>query len=282
MKRCIVSCLLIILFIVGCGETGIESPSKFAAEQPLTVTNGDASKSLSVDVNPTRKIIYATDVALIVESLTSFDHQLNTLVAEYDGYISRVNFNNLQRKNKTGIWTVRVPVSHHEKFIVSAEKFGNVTSKHQKAEDVSDEFVDLESRIKNKQLLEDRIAKLIDSYQKSLPEMIKVEYELSRVREEIERMQGRLNYLKNKTGLATITFNAQEKEGPIVVAAAAPFKTQVSIAWGTAVDEITGWLQNVVIFFARYSLIILTIIVGFGLAWLAIRPFAARISQTNP
>ena len=73
MKRYIVSCLLIILLIVGCGETGIESPSKFASEQQLLpVTSGDASKSSSVDVNPTRKIIYATDVALIVANPVLF------------------------------------------------------------------------------------------------------------------------------------------------------------------------------------------------------------------
>ena len=290
MKRCNTWCLvLIVLLIVGCGQAvyePAESRSNNAGNGDLgqdshteQIADLSASRPAASVAKQNRRIIYTTDISLIVDSLTSFDLQLTGLVSEYGGYLSRVNFNNLHRKNKSGTWTARIPVARHEDFLVAAGKLGLVDSKHQKAEDVSDEFVDLESRIKNKQLLEDRIAKLIDSYSKSLPEMIKVEYELSRVREEIERMQGRLNYLKNKTGLATVSFKCREKESPVapILVAAVPFKTQISEAWGTAVAEIANLFQCVVIFFARYSLMLLTVALGTFVVWLVLRPLAARI-----
>lgn len=287
MKRCNTWCVLLtVLLVIGCGQTAFEATADHANDGHLDqVIQSEQKGTPSVSrpgvtpVYQTRKIIYATDVSLIVDSLTSFDLQLTGLVTEFGGYISRVNFDNLHRKNKSGEWTARIPVAQHEDFLLVASKLGVVDSKHQKADDVSDEFVDLESRIKNKRLLEDRIAKLIDSYSKSVPEMIKVEYELSRVREEIERMQGRLNYLKNKTGLATVTFNAREKDAPAapVVVTVVPFTAQVSAAWGTAVSEITNLFQCVVVFFARYLLMLLTIACAMLLAWLIMRPIATRI-----
>jgi hypothetical protein len=82
-----------------------------------------------------------------------------------------------------------------------------------RGQDVSEEFYDLEAREKAKKVEEDRLVKHLADSTGKLDEILAVERELSRVRSEIERMQGRLRVLGNLTSLATVTISAREIKG---------------------------------------------------------------------
>src|SRR5262249_26682945 len=78
------------------------------------------------------------------------------------------------------------------------------------SKDVTEEYYDLEARIKNKKVEEDRLLKHLEKSTGKLEEILAVEREISRVRGEIEQHEGRLRLLANLTALTTVTINIQE------------------------------------------------------------------------
>jgi hypothetical protein len=103
--------------------------------------------------------------------------------------------------------TIRVPRDKFDQAIAAIEKLGDVTHRDIKAEDVTDEFVDLEVRLKNAYAMRTRLQELLAKAQ--VKDALEIERELGRVTEEIERMEGRLKLLKDRIGYSTITVSFQ-------------------------------------------------------------------------
>ena len=83
------------------------------------------------------------------------------------------------------------------------------------AEDVGEEFTDITARVANAHRLEQRLIDLLATRTGKLPDVLDVERELARVREEIERMEGRLRYLKTQVATSTLTVTVHEA-APVV------------------------------------------------------------------
>lgn len=95
------------------------------------------------------------------------------------------------------------------------------------AQDVSEEFVDLQSEITNLKVTEEGLQKLIDKAEK-LEDILSLQKELTGVRGEIQKRQGRLNFLDNRTAFSTITINLSLKPLPEVPATATPVPVTVA------------------------------------------------------
>lgn len=101
--------------------------------------------------------------------------------------------------------TLRIPKQHFDAFINDLSKgVAYFDRKEISAQDVSEEFVDLEARLKAKQTLENRYLELLSKANK-VSEILEIEKELANIREEIEAKQGRLQYLQNRVSMSTIS-----------------------------------------------------------------------------
>ena len=80
------------------------------------------------------------------------------------------------------------------------------------SQDVTEEYYDVEARIKNKRVEEERLLKHLEQSTGKLEDILKVEKEISRVRGEIERQQGRLQYLDKLSALTTVTITLHERK----------------------------------------------------------------------
>lgn len=101
--------------------------------------------------------------------------------------------------------TLRIPKQYFDVFINDLSKgVAYFDRKEISAQDVSEEFVDLEARLKAKQTLENRYLELLSKANK-VSEILEIEKELANIREEIEAKQGRLQYLQNRVSMSTIT-----------------------------------------------------------------------------
>lgn len=114
---------------------------------------------------------------------------------------------------------VRIPTENFQKTLDAISK--DVTffdTKRISAKDVTEEFIDIEARLKAKKALEERYTQLLNKAN-SVKEILEVERELSKIREEIEAKQGRLKYLSNKVAYSTLTveFYKQTAETGITV-----------------------------------------------------------------
>jgi hypothetical protein len=105
--------------------------------------------------------------------------------------------------------TIRVPRARFEAALKMIEPAGDVLHREIKAEDVTDEFFDLEVRVRNARAMRDRLAKLL--LQASVKDALDIEKELARVTEEIERLEGKLKLMKNQVAYSTIVVSFQPR-----------------------------------------------------------------------
>lgn len=157
-----------------------------------------------------RKIIYTADVELVVEEFNSISSKVEALVEEFEGYVAGSTVTGAPGHPRSGRWTIRVPVQRYGKFLTAVQKLGEVHCVSSDSKDVSEEYYDLETRISNKERQEARLLELLADATGKLEEVLSVERELARVREEIERMEGRVRVLNDLTSLTTVELTINE------------------------------------------------------------------------
>jgi hypothetical protein len=149
-------------------------------------------------------LIYTAQLTMAIFEVGPAQTKIEALVLSLGGYLAQKSNNAL---------TVRVPVARFHEAIAGIEKIGDVTRRDISAEDVSQEFYDLEVRIKSARAVRERLEHLLARAVK-VEDALGIEHELDRVVAEIERLEGRLKFLSAKATYSTITvaFAAQPKE----------------------------------------------------------------------
>ncbi len=149
-----------------------------------------------------RYLIWEGEIRLECEDVREAISQLRLIAKEMGGYVSAISEETSERRSATV--TLRIPAPRFEEAMKRIEKLGKVLSKEANAQDVTEEFVDLEARLRNFRRMEERLLALLSRAGK-VRELLEVEKELGRVRGEIERIEGRLRYLKHRVEFATLT-----------------------------------------------------------------------------
>ncbi len=151
------------------------------------------------------------DQRLIKESFLRFETQdldktyneIIRYVKQNNGFIQDDNSNKSYNRISRNL-IIRIPTDNFQKTIDSiSSHVVFFDTKRISSKDVTEEFIDLEARLKAKQTLEKRYLELLLKA-KNVKEILEIERELSNIREEIEAKQGRLKYLQNKVSLSTL------------------------------------------------------------------------------
>jgi Domain of unknown function (DUF4349) len=100
---------------------------------------------------------------------------------------------------------IRMPADRFEDAVDGLRPIGKVESVNVTAQDVGEEYVDVQARMANDHRLETRLIELVAQRTGKLSDVLAVEQELARVREEIERYQGRLRYLQTRAAVSTLS-----------------------------------------------------------------------------
>jgi Domain of unknown function (DUF4349) len=204
------SCRYAICAVAALGCADVTMSPRASAPIVGTPAPAEADKLAPAPAALPRKIIYNAQVELLVESVSSTADALGRLVKESGGYVSDTDIVTYTQLRRQATWKVRVPVDHFDAFLAAVTRLGELQKNHLDSQDVTQEYVDLEARIANKQEEEKRLLKHLTDSTGKLEDILAVERELSRVRGEIEQMQGRLRFLANVTSLSTVTVLATE------------------------------------------------------------------------
>lgn len=116
-------------------------------------------------------------------------------------------------------------------------------NRSENAQDVTEEYVDTEVRIANKKKLEARILTMLEERTGKLSDVLDIERELARVREEIERMEGRIRFLKDRTSLATITITCRE-EKEYTPPAPPSLLSRITLSWTDSLSSLRYTGEN--------------------------------------
>ena len=188
------------------------APTSRAAPPPPKPAPPRANAAKSTpEANPERDTAAAREhgLALIYDArvfLAVFESQrtrdaAETLAREADGY--------LVDRNDARI-SFRVPTSKFHATLAAALKLGAVLHREVHVRDVTDEFRDLQVRLRNAEAVRDRLEQLLARADK-IDQALEVEHELERVAGEIERIKGRLAVLQELTSFSTITIELRPR-----------------------------------------------------------------------
>ncbi len=233
-----------LLALLGCGGAAENARFGQTVETPTTEAAQDAAAGTVPAIS--RKIIYTAEVELIVDDFAGVAERIEGLVQQEGGYLSRADVRAAPTAPRRGSWTARIPVDRFGPFLEAVAGLGELRRRQTDARDVTEEYVDLEARIKNKRLEESRLLRLLDEQTGALKDVLDVERELSRVREEIERQQGRLQYLANQTAMTTVEIEVDER-GRYLPMEHPAFGTRLGRTFRASVDLLIAFGEGLVI-----------------------------------
>jgi hypothetical protein len=197
--------------LVGEKDTASDAPhygGVMVAMQDVAGKGGEAKPAQ--DEKMPRKIVYTADLRVIVEDFPTAEAELKKLLKDHHGLIAKSDITGSTGSPRSGTWKLRIPVDEFEDFLQAVAGLGVPLKNSIDSQDVTEEYYDLDTRIKNKKVEEERLRKHLDQSTGKLEEILAVEKELSRVRGEIEHQEGRLRLLANLASLTTVTVTIQE------------------------------------------------------------------------
>lgn len=160
-------------------------------------------------------IIRTGQVSVEVDSLPAAIARVRALAERVGGYIANTEIQTGQERFHSATIEIKVPSERFEEALQGLKPIGKVESINVTAEDVGEEFVDVSARVQNDKRFEARLLDLLSTHTGKLADVIELEQELGRVREEIERYEGRLRYLKAHAATSSLAITVHEP-APIV------------------------------------------------------------------
>lgn len=167
--------------------------------------------------------------------------QIRQLAAQVGGYITNSSISGGHDQIRQATLELKLPAPKYDEAVSSLSTIGKVETVNSTAQDVGEEFVDVTARVKNARRLEERLITLLETRTGKLDEVLRVERELARVREEIERYEGRLRFLSSRVATSTLTITVHEPapilgntpgENPIAAALRRAWKNFVGLVAG--------------------------------------------------
>ena len=163
-------------------------------------------------INSQRMIIWNASLSLEVDNLNDAVKESINIANNANGYLEKRS--NYRQQNAT--LKLRIPSDKLTNTLTKIEKIGDVKNRYISSRDVTEQYIDLSARLKNKIVLRDRMKKLLDKAN-DVKDVIAIEKELNRIQSDIDVMQGRLKFLKNHVDMSelTISFSRKKILGPL-------------------------------------------------------------------
>lgn len=216
MRRILIPVLAAVSLLACSGEEDVTIPGMARAESMAlgaeveAISRPTTFERQSSDPMPRDMVIRTGRARLEVDSLEAAVASLQTLAENVDGYTTDVTIRTGRQQRREASVTLRVPAERFDSVVSGLEPLGWVETVSVSSRDVGEEYVDVEARVANDRRLEDRLVTLLAERTGDLEDVLAVERELARVRSSIDRMEGRLRYLRNQVALSTLTVELHE------------------------------------------------------------------------
>lgn len=230
--------------------SGVESGQVQAAVQPpgATVQISAADTAVTppmpgpgqppVSLNP---MLIRTGTATVqVDSLEQGIAQVRALAQRVGGIVGNTTISSGAHTARQATVELRIPSTSFDRAVTGLAPIGRVEQVNVTAEDVGEEFTDVTARVANARRLEARLLDLLDRRTGRLEEVLNLERELARVREEIERYDGRLRYLRTRTSVSVLTISLHEPQAVLGSPGDRPIRDAFRHAWRNFVDMVAG------------------------------------------
>jgi hypothetical protein len=191
------------------------------ADSKAAAFAGEAGSQAASGADPLQSVTGATTGApammirigqafIEVEKVDPAILKIRQLAAQVGGYVANSSVSGGRDQIRQATLELKLPAPKYDEAVSSLSTIGKVETVNSTAQDVGEEFVDVSARVKNARRLEERLITLLETRTGKLDEVLRVERELARVREEIERYEGRLRFLSSRVAMSTLTITIHE------------------------------------------------------------------------
>lgn len=246
-------------------------------ERAESVSLTDAVQAETTAEAADRKIIRNADITIEVASTSEAQHRVTSIAEANGGFVvtseakQRQSVDPAQRITDFKL-VVRVPANQFGVALDEIKKLAtNVPEEKATGQDVTEEFIDLEARIKTQKALETQFLGIMRQANK-VEDALEVQRQIAEVRTEIESLEGRKRFIENRSSLATITVNIQAPK-PVLVTTTTGFGHHLREAVSESVEVAT----EMIVFFVRFVIVMLPVLLFVGLpSALVLRYFVRR------
>jgi Domain of unknown function (DUF4349) len=206
----------------------------------------DAAARLPLDSGaPTTAMIVRTGTASVeVGKLDPAIAALRDLAHRAGGYVGTTSVQSGHEQSPAATLELRVPSARFDELVTGLKPLGQVEYVNIAADDVGEEFVDISARAGNARRLEERLVGLLATRTGKLSDVLAVERELARVREEIERYDGRLRYLRSRSAVSTLSVAVHEPRPIVGEPGQNPIAEALRAAWRNSVSVVAAGIAG--------------------------------------
>jgi hypothetical protein len=180
-------------------EMNVES-ERATKEEPASATESSE-----------RMVIYQGHLSVEVKNYTESEAAFQQKAEQLGGYLVESSFYEQAEGMLSGSLVVRIPKKHFHSYLTDIEQASTkLIDRQVSGRDVTEEYVDLESRLRSKRTVEERLTGFLEKAT-STENLLKISNELAKVQEEIEQIVGRQNYLKENVDYSVVTIQLTEK-----------------------------------------------------------------------
>jgi hypothetical protein len=186
-------------------------------------------------------IVRHGEASIQVEKLEGAVARIRQTAGQFGGFVGNTSLLAGKEEQKTATLELRIPSAQFDAVVGALNQLGKVETVTVSAEDVSEEYVDLGARLANARRVEARLVEMLGKRTGKLSDVLTVEQELSRVRQEAERYEARIRWLEHRASLSSLSVSLHEKapliepprgNGPILEAFAEAWSRFVAFtAW---------------------------------------------------
>jgi hypothetical protein len=251
-------------------------------EQLLQVSMEGAAAAQAASLAAERKIIRNADLTIETDSPADGLRKISSIAEGLGGFVVTSEFKNNDgagqpKPAQTVTVVARIPARQFDEALEQVRATGTrVVQQKISGQDVSEEYLDLEARIRTKKALEAQFLEIMKQAHK-VSDALEVQSQLADVRTEIERLEGRRRFIENQSALSTITATLQ-LPAPLVAATTTGFRYSIKQAFGDAVDT----AASIILFVVQAVIVLIPVAVLIVLpGWLVWRVLRRRFVPTR-
>lgn len=184
---------------VGATSAVVATPTPLARTLAMPTPGPDVSRA-------ERRVVRTATLSLEADSIDDAQRAANRVAAEAGGFVasSELRVHGLDERASSTLVVVRVPSEHFASALDALRALGRrVVHEKITGQDVTEEFVDLDARLRSHRALEGRFLEIMKEA-RTVKDALDVQQKLGEVRDEIERIEGRRRFLDDRTSLSTI------------------------------------------------------------------------------
>jgi hypothetical protein len=189
-------------------------------------------------------VIRTATASIEVDSLEPAVAELKQLAARLGGYVANSGIQAGRSRLRQAVIEVKIPAARFEDVLSGLAPIGKLESVNVSAQDVGEEYVDVNARMENARRLERRLIDLLATRAGKLKDVLDVEQALARVREEIERYEGRIRYLRAHTATSTLSVTVHEPIPVVGDAGRSVMGEAFKQAWRNFVTLVAVFVQS--------------------------------------